>query len=148
MVTSYTAFANSLIHRFESFLLQPDEKKVEEKIDTRKHELRIVESPRTLTTSGMPNTSYFHFNKEDHTLANLLRSKLLSSSHILFAAYRVPHPLFPTFELRVQTDGEITPKEAVTACCKDLVGELAALDREFKREYELRKMVGQDQNGI
>lgn len=37
----------------------------------------------------MPNTSYFNFNKEDHTLANLLRSKLLSSNHILFAAYRV-----------------------------------------------------------
>lgn len=57
---------------YESFLLAPDEKKVEEKIDTR-----------------MPNTSYFNFNKEDHTLANLLRSKLLSSNHILFAAYRV-----------------------------------------------------------
>jgi len=97
---------------------------------------------------GMPNTSYFHFNKEDHTLGNLLRAKLLSSNHILFAAYRVPHPLFPTFELRVQTDGEITPKQAVVACCKDLVAELAHLDREFKREYELRKMVGQDQNGM
>lgn len=96
----------------------------------------------------MPNTSYFNFNKEDHTLGNLLRAKLLSSPHILFAAYRVPHPLFPTFELRVQTDGEITPKEAVTACCKDLIAELGVLDRGFKREYELRKMVGQDQNGL
>lgn len=57
---------------------------------------------------------------------------------------QVPHPLFPTFELRVQTDGEITPKEAVIAACKDLVTELASFDREFKREYELRKMVGQE----
>lgn len=63
------------LFRYESFLLAPDEKKVEEKIDTR-----------------MPNTSYFHFNKEDHTLANLLRAKLLSSNHILFAAYRVNRP--------------------------------------------------------
>lgn len=61
---------------------------------------------------------------------------------------QVPHPLFPTFELRVQTDGEITPKEAVIASCRDLVAELGSLDREFKREYELRKMVGQDQNGV
>lgn len=57
---------------------------------------------------------------------------------------QVPHPLFPTFELRVQTDGEISPKEAVIAACKDLVTELASFDREFKREYELRKMVGQE----
>lgn len=63
---------NFLSHSYEAFLLSGDEKKVEEKIDTR-----------------MPNTSYFHFNKEDHTLANLLRAKLLSSNHILFAAYRV-----------------------------------------------------------
>ena len=58
---------------------------------------------------------------------------------------QVPHPLFPTFELRVQTDGEITPKQAVLACCKDLVADLASFARVFKREYELRKMVGQDQ---
>lgn len=64
-----------IFRRYESFLLAPDEKKVEEKIDTR-----------------MPNTSYFNFNKEDHTLANLLRSKLLSSNHIMFAAYRVSRP--------------------------------------------------------
>lgn len=48
----------------------------------------------------------------------------------------------------MQTDGEITPKEAVIASCRDLVAELGSLDREFKREYELRKMVGQDQNGV
>jgi len=112
--------------------------------------------------TGMPNTSYFHFNKEDHTLGNLLRSKLLSSAHVLFAAYRVslenhfycfysqcqvPHPLFPTIELRVQTDGEITPKEAVVACSRELITELETFWRNFKREYDLRKMVQQDQSG-
>lgn len=55
--------------------------------------------------------------------------------------------MFPTFELRVQTDGEITPKEAVVAACKDLVTELAQFDNQFKREYELRKLVAPDQNG-
>lgn len=95
----------------------------------------------------MPNTSWFDFKKEDHTLGNLLRSKLLSSDHVVFAAYRVQHPLFPEFELRVQTDGQITPKEALTAACKDLILELGALKTNFKREYDLRKMVSQDQNG-
>ena len=37
----------------------------------------------------MPNTSIFHFNKEDHTLGNLLRSKLLTNSHVIFSGYKV-----------------------------------------------------------
>ena len=55
---------------------------------------------------------------------------------------QVPHPLFPTFELRIQTDGEMTPKEALLSACKDLVNDLGILSREFSKEYELRKMVG------
>jgi DNA-directed RNA polymerase II subunit RPB11 len=60
---------------------------------------------------------------------------------------QIPHPLFAKFELRVQTDGEITPKEAVLASCRDLVQELNVLKTNFTREYELRKMVGGAQNG-
>lgn len=115
--------------------------------------------------TGMANTSIFHFNKEDHTLGNLLRSKLLENSHVTFSGYKVkpgivqkfgsvlltplqvPHPLFPKFELRVQTDGEITPKEAVISSCKLLVKELEGLKREFTKEYELRKMVSGAPNG-
>lgn len=97
----------------------------------------------------MGNTSYFKFAKEDHTLANLLRQKLLSSEHVLFAAYRVPHPLFPNFELRVQTDGNITPKEALLAACKNLVKDLADFNNSFKQEYNLRQMaVNYERNGI
>lgn len=44
--------------------------------------------------------------------------------------------------LRVQTDGQITPKEAVLAACHDLVKDLGIFSREFTKEYELRKMVG------
>jgi hypothetical protein len=56
----------------------------------------------------------------------------------------VPHPLFATFELRVQTDGVVSPKEALVNCCKALVGDLEILSREFTKEYELRKMVSGD----
>ncbi|KEF53845.1 uncharacterized protein A1O9_10247 [Exophiala aquamarina CBS 119918] len=113
----------------EAFILGDNEKKIEEKIDTR-----------------TPNTVIFTFNKEDHTLANLLREKLLKNSHVTFAAYRVPHPLFAKFELRVQTDGEITPKEAIVASAGDTISELSRLKTNFTREYELRKMVGNAQN--
>ena len=43
--------------------------------------------------SGIPSSSIFTFNKEDHTLGNLLRSRLLQSPHVRFAGYKVPHPL-------------------------------------------------------
>lgn len=84
----------------------------------------------------------FTFNKEDHTLGNLLRAKLVKTEHILFAGYQVPHPLFATFKLRVQTDGAITPKEAVVTACRDLVAELQQLDQEFTKEWELKKIAG------
>jgi DNA-directed RNA polymerase II subunit RPB11 len=102
--------------------------------------------------------------KEDHTLGNLLRAHLLKDPHVLFAGYRgilstsslfmasmlitaVPHPLFANFELRVQTDGEITPKEALVACCKGIVSDLGQLSREFTKEFELRKMVSGEGSG-
>ncbi|KKK24122.1 DNA-directed RNA polymerase II subunit RPB11 [Aspergillus rambellii] len=119
--------------RYESFVLGNGENKVEMEIDTR-----------------IPSSAIFTFNKEDHTLGNLIRSRLLQSSNVLFAAYKVPHPLVPKFELRVQTNGDITPKQAVITACHELVRDLGILSREFTKEYELRKMVGatqQQQNG-
>ncbi|KFZ08923.1 hypothetical protein V502_09054 [Pseudogymnoascus sp. VKM F-4520 (FW-2644)] len=110
--------------RFELFLLGDGEKKITEAIDTR-----------------TPNSSIFTILKEDHTLANLLRAHLLKDPHVTFAGYRVPHPLFATIELRVQTDGTLTPKEAVIGIAKSLVAELGQLSREFTKEFELRKMV-------
>lgn len=46
------------------------------------------------------------------------------------------------FELRVQTDGTLSPRAALMQCCKDLVNDLSILSREFTKEFELRKMVG------
>ncbi|KAF8862854.1 RBP11-like subunits of RNA polymerase [Acephala macrosclerotiorum] len=113
--------------RFELFLLGDGEKKVTEASDTR-----------------TANSAIFTFNKEDHTLANMVRSALLKNTHVLFAGYKIPHPLFAKFELRIQTDGEISPKEALVETCKSLVGDLEVLSREFTKEYELRKMVSGD----
>lgn len=46
------------------------------------------------------------------------------------------------FELRVQTDGEITPKEAVVQACQDIIQDLQKLDQEFTKEFELKKIAG------
>jgi len=112
--------------RFELFLLGDGEKKITEEPDTR-----------------IPNTSLFKINKEDHTLGNMLRGQLLHSPHVVFSGYRMAHPMFAQIELRVSTDGEITPRAAVVQACRDLVNDLGKLSREFTKEYELRKMAGQ-----
>ena len=59
--------------------------------------------------------------------------------------FQVPHPLVPNVIVRVQTDGEISPKQAVITACNELVRDLGILSREFTKEYELRKMVGANQ---
>ena len=46
-----------------------------------------------IVCSGIPSASTFTFNKEDHTLGNLLRSQLLRSPHVKYSGYRIPHPL-------------------------------------------------------
>lgn len=102
------------------------------------------EITQQLTATGTADSSVFTFLKEDHTLANILRAHLLKDPHVIFAGYKIPHPLFAKFELRVQTDGTISPKEALVNCCKALVGDMEILSREFTKEYELRKMVSGD----
>ena len=83
--------------RFELFLLQDGEKKVAETADTRKLPNHIFHSRAKSDTDihkGIPSSSIFVFNKEDHTLGNLLRARLLQSPHVKFAGYKIPHPLF------------------------------------------------------
>ena len=76
---------------------------------------------------------------------------ILCSAGPYWPKNQVPHPLVPKFILRVQTDGDISPKQAVITACNELVRDLGILSREFTKEYELRKMVGttqQQQNGV
>lgn len=53
----------------------------------------LSSSANSLAMLGIPSASIFTFNKEDHTLGNLIRSQLFHSEHILFSGYKVPHPL-------------------------------------------------------
>lgn len=62
----------------------------------------------------------------------------------------MPHPLEAKFLLRVQTDGKISPREAVVVACRNLITDWGIISREFQKEYELRKMANaanQQQNG-
>ncbi|KAL1863071.1 hypothetical protein VTK73DRAFT_6473 [Phialemonium thermophilum] len=112
--------------RFELFLLGDGEKKITEQVFT-----------------GMANTSDFILKKEDHTLGNLLSEYLKQAPHVLMAGYKIAHPNVAEVLLRVQTDGTITPREALIDVCKQLVATLGQLGREFQKEFAFRQIADQ-----
>lgn len=96
--------------------------------------------------ASTPNTSIFTFNKEDHTLGNLISQRLLTYKSVLFSAYKVESPLVASFDLRVQTDGSIPPRDAIIQCCKDVIADLSQMEQSFKKEFAMRKAVQDHQN--
>ncbi|KAI6207209.1 putative RNA polymerases L [Aphelenchoides fujianensis] len=102
---------------FESFLLFEGEKKVIIEKDTK-----------------VPNAAVFTFNKEDHTLGNLLKTQLLKDPSVLFAGYRNPHPLEHKIVLRLQTTADTSPADAMTNAINDLMAELTVLEERVAEE--------------
>jgi DNA-directed RNA polymerase II subunit RPB11 len=54
---------------------------------------------------------------------------------VLFAGYKVPHPLHPYFLLKVQTDGSLTAQAAVESAAANLMLMLRDLETSFKAEF-------------
>jgi DNA-directed RNA polymerase II subunit RPB11 len=52
-----------------------------------------------------------------------------------------------SFELRIQTDGQIKPAEALKAACSDIIKDLDALRHNFRREYQLFMLAKEGQGG-
>ena len=107
---------------FEPFLLLDGEKKIS-----------IVKDNK------VPNAAHFTVMKEDHTLGNLLRAQLLKDPQVIFAGYKVPHPLEHKFNLRVQTTPDYSPQEAFTNAITDLISEVSLLEEKFRSAIREKK---------
>jgi len=107
---------------FAPFLLLEGEKKITITKDTK-----------------VPNAAHFVVMKEDHTLGNLLRAQLLKDPQVIFAGYRVPHPLEHKFVLRVQTTSDYSPHEAFTNALTDLMSEVSLLEERLKSAIKDKK---------
>jgi DNA-directed RNA polymerase II subunit RPB11 len=101
--------------RFVQFVLPEGEQKVSYKADTK-----------------LRNAGTVTFRSEDHTIGNLLRIQLHNDKSIVFAGYRIPHPLEPIMHVRVQTNGTKKPEEAVMIALKDLETEYQTMANEFE----------------
>lgn len=63
---------------------------------------------------------------------------------MLFAGYKVPHPLEHKIIIRVQTTPDYSPQEAFTNAITDLISELSLLEERFRvRSWVCRRGWGQ-----
>jgi len=86
--------------------------------------------------SKVVNSADFILVKEDHTLGNLLRMKLLENPSVRFAGYRHPHPLEPIIELKVRTDGTETSLALTLEATSALKEEAHEMTKEFRQACE------------
>jgi DNA-directed RNA polymerase II subunit RPB11 len=52
----------------------------------------------------------------------------------------------PEVLIRIQTDGTLTPREALVSVCKQLVAAYGQLGREFQKELALRQYADQGEH--
>nr|VZI20008.1 unnamed protein product [Spirometra erinaceieuropaei] len=62
----------------------------------------------------------------------MLMRQLLKDPRVLFAGYKVPHPLEHRIVLRVQTTPSITPLEVFSSAIKDLISEISNIEEQFR----------------
>ncbi|OWK11239.1 hypothetical protein Celaphus_00007208 [Cervus elaphus hippelaphus] len=60
------------------------------------------------------------------------KKQLLKDPQVLFAGYKVPHPLEHKIIIRVQTTPDYSPQEAFTNAITDLISELSLLEERFR----------------
>ncbi|OZJ06604.1 hypothetical protein BZG36_00438 [Bifiguratus adelaidae] len=108
--------------RFELFVIPEGRKKVSMTPDTK-----------------LPNAATFTIEREDHTLGNLLRMQLLKDPRVLFAGYKVPHPLEHNFIIKVQTIPSCSPEIALGEAITELIQEIGTLKNKFEMDVIRQK---------
>ncbi|KAK4427221.1 DNA-directed RNA polymerases II, IV and V subunit [Sesamum alatum] len=87
------------------------------------------------------NAASFTIEREDHTIGNILRIRQLHrDENVLFAGYKLPHPLQYKILLRIHTTSQSSPMQAYNQAINDLDKELDHLKNEF--EVELARHTG------
>merc|ERR1719183_2191647 len=81
----------------------------------------------------VPDAAIFKIWLEDHTIGNILRMELLRNESVLFAGYKVPHPLDHMIELRIQTLPKSSPQDALRIAVRNLRGETRSMLEQFDK---------------
>ncbi|XP_057949781.1 DNA-directed RNA polymerases II, IV and V subunit 11 isoform X1 [Malania oleifera] len=101
--------------RYERFVVPEGTKKVSYDRDT-----KII------------NAASFTIEREDHTIGNILRMQLHRDDNVLFAGYKLPHPLQYKILVRIHTTSQSSPMQAYNQAINDLDKELDHLKNAFE----------------
>mmetsp|Transcript_9414 Transcript_9414/g.10893 ORF Transcript_9414/g.10893 Transcript_9414/m.10893 type:complete len:115 (-) Transcript_9414:705-1049(-) len=82
------------------------------------------------------NAGQFMIQREDHTLGNLVRCQVHKDPNVIFAGYRLPHPLEHRMEIKIQTNDKSTPLKTVDKALTDLHTELEAVSKAFQEALD------------
>lgn len=66
-------------------------------------------------------------------------SQLLKDPRVIFAGYKLPHPLEHKFVIRIQTTSNYSPEDAYMNAITDLMSELSLFEERFKDAIKEKK---------
>jgi DNA-directed RNA polymerase II subunit RPB11 len=78
------------------------------------------------------NAATFTVQREDHTVGNVIRMQLHRDPSVLFAGYKLPHPLQYKMVVKIQTTSQSSPMQAYNLAITDLTKELDHLKAAFE----------------
>eukprot|EP01117_Protostelium_nocturnum_P020470 TRINITY_DN921_c0_g1_i1.p1 TRINITY_DN921_c0_g1~~TRINITY_DN921_c0_g1_i1.p1 ORF type:complete len:121 (-),score=33.41 TRINITY_DN921_c0_g1_i1:156-518(-) len=96
----------------------------------------LAEGQKKLTIqpdTKVKNSALFIIQKEEHTLGNIIRMQLHKDKDVVFAGYRMPHPLEHAINVRVTTTEDTTPEQAFKKTLDKLVNEYSLMEERFKK---------------
>ena len=80
---------------------------------------------------------------------SLIYSQLLLDPSVLFAGYKVPHPLENDIVIKIQTDDRSNPADALKRACVSLITQTLNIKQQFMDQAKNIDMgMGPDQGGI
>lgn len=109
----------------------------------------IDEQPRVTATrdTGVQNCYEFKIEREDHTLGNLMTQQLLTEERVLFAGYRIHHPLddFIYLKVNVSDTEEITnAKDLVENSINTICSDIDSLKKQLQKQLAARSQQSSD----
>ena len=67
----------------------------------------------------------------NHTLCNILKTELWNDKHVKIATYSIRHPQISVPQMIVETDGEVSPKNALI----NAIQRLHKINEKFIKEF-------------
>lgn len=97
---------------------------------------------KKITHSETWSESEYHAGEVNETIDSFniyLFSQLLKDPRVLFAGYKLPHPLEHKFVIRIQTTSNYSPEDAYMNAITDLMSELSLFEERFKDAIKDKK---------